>query len=300
VTDYQSNQVYIMTTTGAISHTLTTDIAGPAAVAFDDSGYGLVVSETTPSIAAFDSNGGFVDYSGAFNNINTPAWISLDQNGDAWIPSTNTADIGEAVLRYAGASGNLKGFSSQTTLGGVQSYGAVVDSSNNIWYASNAITQSTGAPNNENLNLLAPTRNNKGKITGFSSGGSESGTGYNGGGLGIPYKIAIDGGNNVWMANEYYQTVSEYSQSLGKWMGVPGTPAGCNGIQIGALCLGQTIPEVEATGYSNGSTGGTLSATPDNSGNLWTANTDGSVTVLLGAATPTANPIHPSVLGTKP
>ena len=54
--------------------------------------------------------------------------------------------------------------------------------------------------------------------------------------------------------------------------------------------------EVDARGFSDGTTSaGTLSATPDNSGNLWTANTDGSVTQLLGLATPTANPIYPGV-----
>jgi hypothetical protein len=296
VTDYQKNQVYVMTTSGSITNTLTRDLFGPSAVAFDDTGNALVVSETTPSMAAYDSTGTFLDYSGAFSNINTPAWIALDQNGDAWIPSTNSAFVGEAVLNYAGKSGNLKsnfhGFSSITTRSAAQSYGVVVDSSDNVWYASNAVTTNIfgqTTPNNENLYEFVPVLDNKGNITDFSSGGSKTGSGYNGGGLGIPYKITVDGGNNIWMANEYYQTVSEYSQSLGKWMGVPGTQGGLLG-----------IGEVDATGYSNGSTGGTVSATPDNSGNLWTANTDGSVTVLLGAATPTANPIHPSVLGTEP
>ena len=92
------------------------------------------------------------------------------------------------------------------------------------------------------------------------------------------------------MANEAFQTVSEWSTSLGSWRGVLGTQG------VGP----QNNGEVDEAGLSNGSGGTTLSATPDNSGNLWTANTDGSVTVLLGAATPTANPVHPSVIGTKP
>jgi hypothetical protein len=289
VTDYQSNQVYIMTTTGAISHTLTTDIFGPSAVAFDDNGDGFVVNETNASIVVFTPTGGIPSttgnastYSGGLTNIGSPAWISIDKNNNAWIPSTNSAEIGQSSFTFAGGSGNFKGFTNKTTAAGA-SYGVVTDSTGNLWYATNSITNG-GAPNNESLNELA--RQNNGS---YSSGGSQSGTGYNGGGLGIPYKITVDGGNNIWMANEYYQTVSEWSQTLNKWMNIPG-------VQGGFLGFG----EVDATGYSNGSTGGTLSATPDNSGNLWTANTDGSVTVLLGAATPTANPIHPSVVGTEP
>jgi hypothetical protein len=293
VTDYQNEAVYIMSTTGGITKTFSGtgyDLSGPAAVAFDENGYGFVVNEDNASIVAFQSTSTKAEeYSGAFTNIDTPAWISLDQNSNAWIPSTNSNEIGQATLDYAGASGNLKGISAGT-ITAEESYGIAIDASGNEWFASNSISGG-GAPNNESLYEVSPTYNTKHtKITGYSSAGSHSGTGYNGGGLGIPYKITVDGGNNIWMANEYYQTVSEWSTTLNKWMGVPGTQG------TGIFGTG----EKDATGYSNASTGTTLSATPDNSGNLWLANTDGSVTMLLGVATPTANPIHPSVVGTEP
>jgi hypothetical protein len=239
-----------------------------------------VVNETNGSIVTFTSTGGSGDYSGAIG-VATPAWISIDQNGNAWIPSTNTAEVGQAPYTINGA-GKVKFSNNVTTMTADDSYGLAIDSSNNAWFATNTINNN-GNPGTESLEAIVRTvttnpRNGKQTVT-YAVGQSHTGTGSSGataGGLGIPYKITIDGGNNIWMANEAYQTVSEWSTNLSKWMGV------------------------SATGFNNGSGGTTLSATPDNSGNLWTANTDGSVTVLLGLSTPTANPIFPGDFGTMP
>lgn len=277
-----------MTTGGALKTTLTTDMVGPSAVAVDANGLAFVVNELNGSVVAVSSTNTFMAYSGTVA-VTTPAWISLDQNGNLWLPSTTTNQVvGQVPLNYAGNSGNFKGFGTPSTIAADYSYGVAVDSNNNMWFATNAIT-GTGAPNNENLDEIVATTNKNGNQITYTLGPSEPGYGWNGGGLGIPYKITIDGGNNVWMANEYYQTVSEWSQTQGKWLGVPGTQGGILG--VGA---------VDGKGYNNGSTGTTLSATPDPSGNLWTANTDGTVTELLGLATPTASPIYPGVLGTMP
>lgn len=81
----------------------------------------------------------------------------------------------------------------------------------------------------------------------------------------------VDARNNVSMANSYYKSVSEYSQTLDAWQ---------RATRLAAL-LGDG-------GFSNGSTGNTLSATPGSSGNLWAANEDSPVTDLLGLATPTS------------
>lgn len=277
-----------MTTGGALKTTLTTDIDGPSAVAVDANGLAFVVNELNGSVVAVSSTNTFMAYSGPVA-VTTPAWISLDQNNNAWLPSTTTNQVvGQVPLNYAGNSGNFKGFGTATTIAADYSYGVAVDSNNNMWFATDTIT-SGGAPNNESLDEIVATTNKNGNQMTYTLGPSEPGYGWNGGGLGIPYKITIDGGNNVWMANEYYQTVSEWSQTQGKWLGVPGTQGGILG--VGA---------VDGMGYNNGSTGTTLSATPDPSGNLWTANTDGTVTELLGLATPTASPIYPGVLGTMP
>ena len=282
----------IMTTGGTLTTTLTTDMDGPSAVAVDANGYGFVVNELNGSVVGLTPTGGFIAYSGAVN-VTTPAWISIDQNHNLWLPSTSANQVvGRIPLNYAGASGKFKSFGTTATIAADYSYGVAVDSSNNMWFATNAITGG-GAPNNENLDEIVRnvTTNRNGKqVVSYSLDSSEVGYGWNGGGLGIPYKISVDGGNNVWMANEYYPTVSEWSQSQGAWLGVPGTQG------TGFFGTG----EVDGKGYNNGSTGTTLSATPDPSGNLWTANTDGTVTELLGLATPTASPIYPGVFGTMP
>ena len=276
VADFQKNQVDIMSPAGAITQTLTSNISGPSAVAFDSSGAGFVVNEANGSVTAFTSSGGFPVNTGAIG-VDTPAWISIDQNGNAWIPSTDTAEVGQAPFTINPGNGKVK-FGNVTTMGADDSYGLAIDSSNNAWFATNTIT-GNGNPGTEHLEDVVRTvttgRNGKQTIT-YGIDQSITGTGNNGGGLGLPYKISVDGNNNIWMANEAFQTVSEYSTTLGKWLGVA------------------------QTGFNNGSTGTTLSATPDNSGNLWTANTDGSVTVLLGVATPTANPIFPGDFGTLP
>ena len=281
-----NGQLDIMSTSGTITASLTTDMDGPSAVAVDANGNAFVVNELNGSVVGVSSSAAFIAYSGAVS-VTTPAWISVDQNQNVWLPSTTTNQVvGQIPLNYAGASGKFKSFGTSTTISADYSYGVAVDSNSNMWFATNAITGS-GAPNNENLDEITQTTTKK-NVT-YSLTASETGYGWNGGGLGIPYKISVDGGNNIWMANEYYQTVSEWSQTLGEWLGVPGTQ--------GVFGFG----EVDATGFNNGSTTGTtLSATPDPSGNLWTANTDGTVTELVGLATPTASPIYPGVFGKMP
>jgi hypothetical protein len=277
--DYQNSQVDIVSPSGALTQTIGAgnSLSGPAAVAFDANGNAFVVNETNGSVTAFSSTGAFQDNSGSVG-VATPAWISVDQNGNAWIPSTNSAEVGQIPYTINGA-GKVKISNNAGTMTADDSYGLAIDSSSNAWFATNTIT-GNGNPGTEVLEAVVRTvtinpRNGHQTIT-YSVSNSHTGTGNNGGGLGIPYKITVDGGNNIWMANEAFQTVSGFSTTQNKWLGVA------------------------ATGYNNGSGGTTLSATPDNSGNLWTANTDGSVTVLLGLSTPTSNPIFPGDFGTMP
>ncbi|HEX3447669.1 MAG TPA: hypothetical protein VHS97_05420 [Isosphaeraceae bacterium] len=276
----KTGQVDIMSTAGAITTSMTTDIDGPSSIALDPKGYAFVANETNGSVVAFSSAGGFIDYSGAVG-VTTPAWISVDVTGNVWLPSTSgntTQVVAQVPLNYAGNSGKFKGFGTAATIAADWSYGVAIDSNDYAWFATNDLSILGSTPSNENLEdiVLTPSTNKKGKTTySYQISSTESGSGTNGGGLGIPYKISIDGGNNIWMANEYYSTVSGYSETLSSWL-------------------------IKGTAFSNGTTVGTLSATPDNSGNLWTANTDGSVTQLIGLSTPTSNPIYPGVFGTMP
>jgi hypothetical protein len=103
-----------------------------------------------------------------------------------------------------------------------------------------------------------------------------------------PFKLAVDGSNNIWISNANANTVSGFNTSgNGSWLATNGFSTSAQG---GAGCV---------------------VAAPDPSGNLWAANSDGSVTQLLGLATPTAAPMYggvkstgsnstPGNLGTKP
>jgi streptogramin lyase len=97
-----------------------------------------------------------------------------------------------------------------------------------------------------------------------------------GGGLNGPYHLSVDGNGYIWASNEGAAVVTAWS------------PNGHNGQMLAT------------NGFTTGTTAGNVAATPDLSGNLWTANTDGSVTQLLGLATPTVAPISPATIGTLP
>ncbi|HVG26810.1 MAG TPA: hypothetical protein VM865_04315, partial [Acidobacteriaceae bacterium] len=100
-----------------------------------------------------------------------------------------------------------------------------------------------------------------------------------GGGLNAPATLSVDGGNNLWVANSGSNTVSGFTNG---------------GVSLNNASTTAGFPTGSAT------TAVTYAAAPDFSGNLWTANSDGTVTQLLGLATPTATPVVPGQLGSKP
>ena len=276
VSDYNNNTIDVMNSAGTVLTAITTDLDGPILTAFsgNTSGRSLAyeANETTTGVVIFDTTTyGFKSFqTGAnFANINTPGWISVDNNGTAWIPSTNTGYIGEVTVKENGKSPNYTYTSSETS-GSPSSYSTVVDSNDNIWLAS-----ITGRAE---LEMIA-------------SGSTSVTNTWNSGGMNGPYKLAVDGGNTIWISNANANTVSAFGYSntfgTGSWLA--------------------------ANGFSTSAPGGTgcVVAAPDPSGNLWAANSDGSVTQLLGLATPTAAPLYGGIkstgnnsiagnLGTKP
>jgi hypothetical protein len=91
---------------------------------------------------------------------------------------------------------------------------------------------------------------------------------FSGGGMNEPFKSVVDGNNVVWLANDGANTVSGLSASTGNWL--------------------------SSTGFSTDAPGGTgcVVIGVDPSGNVWTGNSDQSVTQLLGLGTPTAAPLY--------
>lgn len=267
VSDYGNNVVDVMDTTGAILTKITTDLSGPILTAFggNTSGqsFAYEANETTTSVVLFDPLAYSVDdfENANFPDVAKPGWISVDNNGNAWIPSTSTNYVGEVNTSEKGKSGNFT-YGSSEVAGPLSSYSMAADAGGDLWFGSNA---------------------NPGDLQEITSKGTLTDIG-NGGGVNGAYKIAVDGNNTVWISNANANTVSAYN---GGW--VTGTTG---------------------NGFSTSAAGNTVVATPDPSGNLWTANADGSVTQLLGLAAPTAAPIYGGIssnsktfagnLGTKP
>jgi hypothetical protein len=260
VSDYNNNTVDVMDTTGTVLSQLTTDLNGPILTAFSGniSGRSLAfeANERTTGVVVFDSTAfSLKDFAtgAVFANVHTPGWISVDNTGNGWIPSTNTTYIGEESDRERGNSGNYT-FSASETNGSPNSYSTVSDSSSNIWLAS-----ITGTAQLERI----------------PAGSSSVTSSWTGGGMDGPFKLAVDGGNNIWIANANTNTVSGFnSNGNGSWLAT--------------------------NGFSTSAPGGLgcVVAAPDPSGNLWSANSDGSVTQLLGLATPTAAPLYGGVKST--
>jgi hypothetical protein len=253
VSDYGSNKLDIMDTTGTIVSSITTDMNGPIFTAFSGSkanqSLAYEADETSTGVVLFDSGTyaiqDFEDVSN-FPDVKTPGWISVDNNGIAWLPSTSTNFVGEVTISEPGNSGKFS-YTSTEVSGPLSAYSMGADSNGDLWFGSN-----TG--NGDLEEILS------GKTTATDLG--------NGGGVDGAFKIAVDGNNTVWIANANANTVSAYN---GGWLAT-------NGFSTSAP----------------GSTGCVVAA-PDPSGNLWTANADGSVTQLLGLATPTAAPIYGGV-----
>jgi hypothetical protein len=272
VSDYGNSFVYVLNSFGTIVATLVKKIDnnnnphGPILTAFSldptSSGSGYMAyqaNEDIPGIVMFEAglNGNIAnntneyskaDYingsnNGAFPDVNTPGWIAVDQTGMAWVPSTNTGHVGNAVISWK--DGVEKSNPSEAF--GPESYSTVSDGNSNIW-----LTTNTGTATLEEIR----------------SGGTSVAFTQTAGGMNQPYKLSVDGGNTVWIANNGANTLSAWSQTSGSWLATSGfSTSAASG--TGCVVLGV-----------------------DGSGNVWTGNADGSVTQLLGLATPTATPFY--------
>jgi hypothetical protein len=262
--DSGSNEMNILSSAGTA--TLTTaaglsGIDGPAMIAFDNSGNAWVANDLGNSLSRFTSagaayNGNTTAYGFSGRGVDEPAWVALDSNLNAFLPSQASAYLG------ALASTATRGVVSSVANGGDDAgYAMAVDSSNNLWVPTDA---ATGPWTLNEVGCSSTTTANDCTV---------NATFNNNGGMNIPDRIALDGGGTLWIANQGAATVSAYNITSG-WLA--------------------------ANGFTTGTTGTCLDAVPDISGNIWTANKDGTVTQLLGIATPTAMPLIPSNYEKKP
>jgi hypothetical protein len=267
VADYNSSKVYIMNTAGTVLKTLTTGFDGPAGIAFNNAGNAYIVNELNASVTVYDPTGTTVlnnqtSFTNVGNGITTPDFVSIDANGNAWIPDTGGGTLGELTTTYT------TGYINNNSVG--QAYWLGFDSSSNLWIGDMGNGRlGTGTPNGSGSYTIGH------KTASASSGVSNPDLGE------------IDGSGTVWMPDMIVpptnnppstaaSVLSAYSQTTGGFLATANN------------------------GFSTGGIGGAVAAAVDLSGNVWVANEDGSVSELIGLGTPTASPLTPSNAGTKP
>jgi hypothetical protein len=205
---------------------------------------GIIMYEANPSTPYQYTKSGNAELgSNGFPNVDTPGWIAVDQTGQAWLPSTDTAYTGNWAVTWKNGSRSAQA----DEAAGPESYSLASDGNSNIW-----LTTDTGT----------------GTLDEITSGSTTVTASYTGGGMNEPFKLAVDGANTVWMANAAANTVSAFVPSSSTWLATNGfSTSAASG--TGCIIIGV-----------------------DGSGNVWTGNADGSVTQLLGLATPTATPFY--------
>ena len=214
--------------------------------------------------------------------VDAPYSIAIDGSNNAWVPNYYGGSV--AVISSSGA--NLSVFS--VPGGGARDI--AIDNSGNAWITNGCAT-------------LAYCTSYTSVTELSSSGAVLSGTnGYTGGGLNLPWGIAIDGSGDAWATNEQGNTVTELSNS-----GTILSDSGGGAYQAGGLNAPQAIA-IDSSGNAwissyggdsvvklsnlgsvlsgaNGFTGGGLGSSQgiaiDSSGNAWVANAGGSSVVKL-------------------
>ena len=261
--DYANNVVDVLDSSGTVVTTVTKGLGGngnprgPILTSFaldTTTGYmaylgieevpGIVLYEANPSTPySYTKSGNALLGSNGFPDVDTPGWIAVDQTGQAWLPSTDTEFVGNWAVSWKNGARSAQA----DEAAGPESYSIASDGNSNIWLTTNSGTAT---------------------LEEIRSGSTTVGFTQTGGGMNEPYKLAVDGGNTIWIANDGANTLSAWSTTNSTWLA--------------------------SSGFSTSAASGTgcVVLGVDGSGNVWAGNADGSVTQLLGLATPTATPFY--------
>jgi hypothetical protein len=299
VANFNDDDISGFTSTGSVladSPIVNTALNTSFNLAIDGSGNIWSTNSTGNSITEFNSAGTLLFYSETkgsdYGGLNGPDGIAIEPGtaGDIWV--TNPDGVSGTTLSRFNNAGSLTVYyvgSPYTTSRMVGPISDAIDSSGRVWTSNYGGSQS---------DVSGST------ISVFASNG-DSASSFNGGGVngtyGGAYWVAIDGAGNVWVAN----------------LGVDQAPTGDNTWQY----LGGSISEFDKNGNAISGANGFLpglnngqnvpqsdqpdSIAVDGSGNVWVVNNgDGSLTELVGAATPVVTPLSTAVknskLGTAP
>jgi streptogramin lyase len=221
------------------------------------------------------------------NGLDGPSAIAFDAAGNAWVSN----DTGNTISKFDSSGGNVAPGKAHTMTGISGPAWIAVDGNDNAFVPSyNSTDLGVLAAGNGNTKgnayaiaaayaLTIDSGNNIWmasntatpevyEVTASARGTYSATASYsNKGNMDVPYMITMDGGGALWISNEDSAVLSGFDTTTGTFLA--------------------------STGFTTGSTGNCLAATPDLSGNLWTANSDGTVSQILGLGTPTAAPMIP-------
>jgi hypothetical protein len=301
ITNYNQGFVTELSSTGStIGYGVPTGIglSVPEGISIDSSGNAWVTTTinfpTNPlvnEVQVLSSTGSSLSTVGSVTTggLDGPVSVAFDVAGNAWISNNSGSSVSEFTSMLS--PGFVNG-DTQSVLSGA--YGIATDSADSIWVsASDNVVKlnSSGVPLfSTNVtstpgglyaiaidsagNAWIPNAKTNSVMKVSTSGAivSPSG-GYTGGGLNAPASIAVDGAGNVWVAN-------------------PGRIGSGNITELS----GAGTPITGSSGYEPGYGAGPMAI--DGSGDVWVAGT-GSVTEIIGAATPVVTPLATAVANSK-
>lgn len=179
----------------------TTDISQPQGMASDPQGNIWIANCGSNSVTKYP--GGDANHPANFADIGLlrPFGLAVDADGNAWIASSGNHSLvaldpqGKPLLNSA------------VDVGALDPLGVAVDAEGNVWVANSGVVSLPCGGSKGGISPPSATP----QITEVRrSGGSASATTFTGGGLLVPWGIAVDGDDHVWVANFAGKRLSEF------------------------------------------------------------------------------------------
>lgn len=253
------------------------DVDRPQGMASDDKGTIWIANCGGDSVTRYPNGDPDLAENRALPGLKKPFGVAVDGNRNAWF----TANTTNRVFKFD-PDGNLL-FRTARNAGGVKRpMGVAVDSLNNAWVANSGVMI---APcyRGESLNIPNPKKES---VTMISPDGTTSGP-YESDALFIPWGIAVDGNDNIWVANFGGHNVVQFCGAR---------PQNCPpGFKTGD-------PISPPTGYRFDGLTRVTAVQIDSSGNVWLANNwlnvpiqtnpgGKTMVVFVGMASPVKTPV---------
>jgi len=187
-----------------------------------------------------------IQYTGG--GVSSPQAVAVDSSGNAWVANKNNA-----VTELSGGTGAFLSGTNGYTSGSLDAPDSIAIDTNGIAWIANCGTSCSGSNNTSSITRLTP-----------ASGNTVTASNFIGAALNGAYALAVDGSNNVWVANALGVNVTEFNST------------------------GQ--PQSGANGYTSTFQSSPAAVAIDAAGNAWTTSaSSNAVSELTSAGSPGAN-----------